>query len=152
MIVTALGPIEASSVKGSCSPQEHLLHKLSPSDLKAVLDAPITLANISEVRRRSSADGDGKGKFALSNRLFSMDESVQELESLADAGGGLVVACSTQQEGRDPAGLAEISRRTGMHVVMAASSRGVRKAWRLTVFVSGAQRRPGVCGGRHTYC
>lgn len=58
---------------------------------------------------------------APSNRLFSLDEGVQELALLKDAGGGLVLACSTAGEGRDPSGLAEISRRTGLGVVMAAS-------------------------------
>lgn len=122
MIATVLGPIEVSSVTGSCSPHEHLLNKPSPSDLKALHDNPITLATLAEAR--SSGD---TGRFAISNTLFSLDECVQELESLTDAGGGLVLACSTQREGRDPPGLAEISRRTGVHVVMAASWQAVRR-------------------------
>ena len=38
-----------------------------------------------------------------------------------DAGGSLVLECSTPREGRDPSGLADISTRTGICIVMAAS-------------------------------
>lgn len=122
MIATVLGPIEISSITGSCSPHEQLLQKLSPSDSKAAYGNPITLHNLANVRSSDT------GRFAASNRLFSLDESVQELRSLVDAGGGLVLECSTSREGRDPSGLVEISRRTGMHIVMAASWKGVRIA------------------------
>lgn len=46
---------------------------------------------------------------------------------MVDAGGALVLACSTVEEGRDPAGLVDISRRSGVRVVMGASSGGVRR-------------------------
>lgn len=115
MIATVLGPIHKSSVTGSCSAHEHLLQKPSPSDMKAIHDNPITLLSLAEAR-----SGDG-GRFAASNRLFSLDESVQEIRSLVDAGGSLVLECSTQREGRDPSGLADISTRTGICIVMAAS-------------------------------
>lgn len=115
MIATVLGPIDKSSVTGSCSAHEHLLQKPSPSDMKAIHDNPITLLSLAEAR---SADG---RRFAASNRLFSLDESVQEVRSLVDAGGSLVLECSTPREGRDPSGLADISTRTGICIVMAAS-------------------------------
>lgn len=120
MIATVLGPVDKSSVTGSCSAHEHLLQKPSPADIKAIQDNPITLLNLAEAR---SCGGEG-GRFTASNRLFSLDESVQEVRSLVDAGGGLVLECSTPGRGRDPSGLADISTRTGINVVMAASSTG----------------------------
>lgn len=127
MIPTVLGPVEAQSITGSCSSREELLHhQVVPRNhaakehelvtMRAIRDNPITLANLAEVR--SSGDA---GRLAPCNRLFSLDESVQELALLKDAGGGLVLACSAAGDGRDPSGLAEISRRTGLGVVMAAS-------------------------------
>lgn len=115
MIATVLGPIDKSFVTGSCSAHEHLLQKPSPSDMKAIHDNPITLLSLAEAR-----SGNG-GRFAASNRLFSLDESAQEVRSLVDAGGSLVLECSTPREGRDPSGLADISARTGICIVMAAA-------------------------------
>lgn len=116
MIPTVLGPIESSSVTEGCSPHECLLQKPSSEDLAAIKMNPLTLANLSEVR--SCVD---YGTFSVSNKLFSLDESVQELGALEDAGGALVVACETAEDGRDPEGLAEIARRSKVGVVMAAS-------------------------------
>ena len=106
---------------GSCCSREELLHKVSPAVMKAIHDNPITLANLAEIR--SSGDS---GSLAASNRLFSLDESVQELASLKDGGGLIVLECSSAiGDGRDPSGLAEISRRSGVSIVMAASAKEV---------------------------
>lgn len=120
MIATVLSPVEAGSITGSCSCREELLHKASQAIMKTLHDNPITLGNLAEIR--SSGDS---GRLAASNRLFSLDESVQELASLKD-GDGLVLECSAVSDGRDPAGLAEISRRSGLRIVMAASAKEVR--------------------------
>ncbi|CBJ32441.1 conserved unknown protein [Ectocarpus siliculosus] len=112
MIPTVLLPVAADAVAGACSSREELLHRATTSSMTAFQDNPITLANLCEAR--SSGDAD---RF----RLFSFDEGVQELASLKDAGGGLLVECSTAAEGRDPSGLAEISRRTGLGIVLGAS-------------------------------
>lgn len=117
MIATVLGPLDAGNITGNCCSREELLHKASPAVMKALHDNPITLANLAEIR----GSGDS-GRLAASNRLFSLDESVQELASLKDAG-GLVLECSAVGDGRDPSGLAEISRRSGVAVVMAASAK-----------------------------
>ncbi|CAM9299642.1 unnamed protein product [Ectocarpus fasciculatus] len=115
MIPTVLLPVAADAVAGTCSSREELLHKATTSTSStttAFHDNPITLASLCEAR--SSGDAD---RF----RLFSLDEGVQELASLKDAGGGLLVECSTAAEGRDPSGLAEISRRSGLGIVLGAS-------------------------------
>lgn len=119
MIPTVLLAVAAETVAGSCSSREELLHKATTSTSStttAFHDNPITLASLCEAR--SSGDAD---RF----RLFSLDEGVQELASLKDAGGGLLVECSTAAEGRDPSGLAEISRRSGLGIVLGASCQQV---------------------------
>lgn len=126
MIPTVLGPVQAVSVTGSCSPREHLLNKPSPADLKAFHDNPITLARLAEFRSGKVSGGGATELDTASNKLFSLDECVQELASLKGVGSGLVLECSRQAEGRYPSGLAEISERSGMHIVMAASWRRVR--------------------------
>jgi predicted metal-dependent phosphotriesterase family hydrolase len=45
--------------------------------------------------------------------------AAQELDLFKQAGGGTLVELTTQDLSRDPAGLVDISRRTGVHVVMA---------------------------------
>lgn len=123
MIATVLGLLDAGSIIGSCCCREELLHKASPATMKALHDNPISLTNLVEVR--SSGD---RGRLAASNRLFSLDESAQELASLN--AGCLVLECSAVSDGRDPSGLAEISRRSGVSIVMAASAREVRmRVW-----------------------
>ncbi|CAN0388561.1 unnamed protein product, partial [Ascophyllum nodosum] len=121
MIPTVLGPIEPSSVEGSCSAHEYLRYKPLPADVEVAHQNPLTLANLSNVR----SCGDD-GRFSVSNKLFSLDESAQELAALVDASGALVVECATVGHGRDPGGLVEISRRSNVGVVMAASWRRVR--------------------------
>lgn len=119
MIPTVLGPVEANDVEGKCSPHEHLLAK--PSGMTAAMLAkvhgePITLSNLPEVRRHPEGSH-------VSDRLLSLDESVQELADLVHVGGakGLVLDCTSVGQGRSAAGLVEVGRRSGMHVVMAAS-------------------------------
>lgn len=121
MIATVLNPLDAGSITGNCCSREELLHKASAATMKALHENPITLANLTEVR--SSGE---RGRLAASNRLFSLDESVQELASLKkDEGGLIIMECSERSDGRDPSGLAEISRRSGVSIVMAASAKQV---------------------------
>lgn len=119
MIVTVLGTVDPSAVTGACSPHEHLLNSRSASSTvssafhTAAAD-PIILSNLREARRYPE-------RFASSNRLFSTDEGVQELQEFVTADGGLLFECTAVFDGRDPNGLVEISTRTGVHVVMGAS-------------------------------
>lgn len=129
MIPTVFGPVKADAVSGSVLSREELLHRVSPETMKTIHDNPITLANLAEVR----SNGDS-GRLAPSNRLFSLDESVQELASLDGAEVGLVLEGSTATEGRDPSGLAEVSRRSGLGIVMAASMKEVRPHYQFWVF------------------
>lgn len=129
MIVTVLGPVEASSITGACSPHEHLLYTKpkpasgAPSGRAAAqpeVAVDITLANLAEVRSNPK-------RFAASNGLHSVDETVQELQQLVSAGGALVMECTKVGDGgRHPAGLVEVANRCGLHIVMGASCLKVR--------------------------
>lgn len=88
-VTTVLGPVDATEL-GITLPHEHLL-----------LDA---------------------FKVFQPHREFLTNDPVlaaQELELFAQAGGGTLVELTTQDLKRDPAGLVEIARRTGVHIVMA---------------------------------
>ncbi len=50
--------------------------------------------------------------------LDSVEDAVDELSAYYDAGGRALVEVTTYGWGRDPEALAEISRRTGVHIVM----------------------------------
>lgn len=123
MIPTVLGPIEPSAVTGKCSPHEHLLAKppgMTPAMLAKIHEDPITLSNLGAIR--SQPEGS-----CASDCLLSLDEIVQELGDLVSAGGNsaLVLDCTSADQGRHPEGLVDVAKRTGMHVVMAASWRRV---------------------------
>jgi predicted metal-dependent phosphotriesterase family hydrolase len=61
--------------------------------------------------------------------LDDLDSSAAELELFAQAGGRAVVELSAPEYGRDAAGLAELSRRTGVHVI-AATGHIMEGYWR----------------------
>lgn len=109
--------------------------------LAKVHEEPITLANFAQVRCQPESSH-------VSDRLLSLDESVQELADLVYIGGakGLVLDCTSVQQGRSAAGLVEVGRRSGLHVVMAAS-------WVSTVIPGGiAPRWVSHPGGYLTPC
>jgi phosphotriesterase-related protein len=86
--MTVLGPVDASEL-GITMPHEHLL-----------MDA---------------------FKVFQPHREFLTNDPVlaaEELQLYKDAGGGTIVELTTQDLNRDPAGLVEISQRTGVHIVM----------------------------------
>ena len=66
--------------------------------------------------------------------LDSLDKSAAEMELFKQAGGGAIVELSAAEYGRDAAGLAELSRRTGVHVI-AATGHIMEGYWRGVVDV-----------------
>jgi len=87
-VVTVQGPVDADEL-GTTLPHEHLL---------------IDLYRVFQPNR----------EFLLND----VDLACHELQRFADAGGRTVVELTTPDMARDPAGLAEISRRTGVNIVM----------------------------------
>src|SRR5205085_1133807 len=61
--------------------------------------------------------------------LDSLDKSAAEMELFQQAGGNAIVELSCSEYGRDGAGLAELSRRTGVHV-LAATGHIMEGYWR----------------------
>ncbi|MBF8189966.1 aryldialkylphosphatase [Nonomuraea sp. K274] len=115
IVRTVLGDVDPAAL-GHTQPHEHLLSDLSrPLSPRATVgeraldNAPITLDNHYRVRRDHTSED---------LRLDSPDVAVAELRRYAEAGGGTVVDATSIGLGRDPAGLAEVSRRSGVHVVM----------------------------------
>jgi phosphotriesterase-related protein len=119
-VQTVLGPIEPATL-GLTLTHEHLLidavgSRPSPavtaSD-RAKWREPLALSNYYDQRRNIHLYRDNL-------RLVSVDEAVQEGIHFKAAGGGGLVDATSVGLARDPVGLATISRRAGIHVVMGA--------------------------------
>jgi predicted metal-dependent phosphotriesterase family hydrolase len=87
MVRTVLGDVEAGTL-GFCSSHDHVLI------------------------------GDGLGARTNPDLLIDdVDAAVRELALFKDAGGGSMVDAMPLDCGRDPAGLVEVSRRSGVHII-----------------------------------
>jgi phosphotriesterase-related protein len=112
-VETVLGPVRASGL-GPTLMHEHLLvDTRTAADKKASPAAvPLGLHNYYLARRNHD--------HPHTLVLDSVSEAVDELAHFAAAGGRTVVEVTPVGIGRDPAGLAEISAASGVHVVMGA--------------------------------
>lgn len=124
---TVLGDVPASSL-GHTQPHEHLLVDLGlPADSADEAErsrqwAPIDLSTYYATRRRHTLQD-----------LLLDDEAVADvsMREYRAAGGGTVVDATSLGLGRDHAGLARISTRSGVHVIMGSSFyyRDYHPAW-----------------------
>ncbi|TCP54239.1 phosphotriesterase-related protein [Tamaricihabitans halophyticus] len=112
---TVLGPVPADQL-GHTQTHEHLLSDLSrPLTAEATAterkrdNELIRLDNYYEIRRYHSAED---------LRLHDVQDAVDELLPYRAKSGGAVVEASSIGLGRDPLGMAEIAKRTGVHIVM----------------------------------
>jgi phosphotriesterase-related protein len=110
--MTVAGPLAAEAL-GPTLMHEHVLCDLtnpkwrgSPSDLA------ISLAGRHELDYRPMVPGH--------HVLQDMDVARQDLDAFRNAGGHLIVELTTGGISPDPAGLAELSRRTGVAIVLGA--------------------------------
>ena len=112
--MTVLGPVEPAAL-GSTLMHEHLLCDLRPlaERQSAEPDTEITLANAFAATYRP---GGIRGNY----RLQDASRATAEARDFAAAGGGTVVDVTTGGIVPDPAGLATISRGSGVHVVLGA--------------------------------
>jgi phosphotriesterase-related protein len=112
-VQTVLGPVSASDL-GRTLMHEHLLvDTRSAAQMKESASAvPLGLHNYYLARRN-----DDHPHCLV---LDSVSEAVDELAHLSAAGGRTLVEVTPVGLGRDPAGLASISRASGVHVVMGA--------------------------------
>jgi phosphotriesterase-related protein len=117
-VMTVLGPVSADSL-GVTLPHEHVLWDMarsmytpSPDPVeRAAAEAPLSLDTLWRVRERPLEQREN---------LAQTDETVaaRELEFYRAAGGGAIVDCTVRGLAPDPAGLARVSRATGVHVVL----------------------------------
>ena len=103
---------------GATTTHEHLYVDFSfmyrparDSPSQELADAPITLENLGWIRRNY-----------YSNRsnleLMDLDTTIEEVRKYSEVGGGAIVDATTTGIGRKPDALAQISRESGVHIVM----------------------------------
>lgn len=116
MLRTVLGDIDPDTM-GVTLPHEHVL-----CDSRIWLQPPVDEVGRGFATAEPSLENLWwMRQFPNSNAgvllLHDADLAVKELEAFRDAGGGTVVDVTPNGLGRDPNGLAAISRRTGLHLV-----------------------------------
>ncbi|GEL25044.1 aryldialkylphosphatase [Pseudonocardia sulfidoxydans NBRC 16205] len=112
--MTVCGPIDAADL-GQTLMHEHLyadFGALAFDDQRVLGDELLTTSDLAEARWDPSA-------FVSNRRFTDIALVAEELGPLVAAGGRTVVDC-TPRPFRNPAALAEISQRAGVHVVMGA--------------------------------
>jgi phosphotriesterase-related protein len=118
-IQTVLGVIDPNNL-GITLPHEHILCDAScwfnepiEATQKAYAYEPVKMKNLGWLRQNSSKNLDNL-------RLWDEELAISELLRFKQAGGSSVVEVSNIGLGRDPSGLARISRATGINIVMGA--------------------------------
>ena len=120
-VTTVLGEVAASEL-GLVLPHEHLFVDQTgypdvvrgPSEKpgeRELWDAPITLENRYDVMARPHL-------YRVAMVADSLEDAVEEVTSFKKAGGGTIVDVTPRAMGRDPGGLVDVARATGVHIVM----------------------------------
>jgi len=111
MIQTVLGPIKPVEL-GSTLMHEHLLCDITPPSLVGQDPGPdISLGNYHDISY-------GRVKNLGNYRLDSREVATDEVHAMREAGGGAIVELTIGGLKPDPEGLAQISRDTGVHILM----------------------------------
>lgn len=120
-ILTVTGPIDPSQL-GSTLMHEHIFIDFqNPVTRAAISRATDLRVHLSMVRLESLHDIRYRGVPNRDNLyLDDMRESIAEVMEFKQRGGGAIVDVSSIGLGRDPNALAQVSRATGLHVVMGA--------------------------------
>ena len=119
LVHTVLGPILPSEL-GSTTTHEHLYVDFSfmyrpaqDSPSPELADAPITLENLGWIRRNYYSNRSNL-------KLMDLVTTVEEVRKFSEVGGGAIVDATTTGIGRNPNALAQISRESGVHIIMGA--------------------------------
>jgi phosphotriesterase-related protein len=117
---TVLGPVPAERL-GVTTTHEHLLTDLShlqkpPAEAsrRATFYAPVTIELLGKLNFSGHTSLDG-------SRLLDVETAIAEAGLYKRAGGDTIVEATSIGIGRDPEGLRQIARATGLHVIMGAS-------------------------------
>lgn len=109
VVVTVLGEIPGAEL-GPTLMHEHVIVDFSYySDGEG--DVPLTLENLGRLRRNP-------GLSRAACQLLDRDLAVREVSDFRRCGGGTIVDVSLADIGRDAPLLAEVSRKTGVHIVV----------------------------------
>ena len=119
-VQTVLGPIEPSEL-GITQTHEHLLvntHAIRPEPTEAsaqqIFHAPLSPSISAYIRHY--------GMENLDNAVLDdIDVAIEEVSLYKRQGGQAIVEVTSNGIGRDPSGLEQISRSTGLHIVAGAS-------------------------------
>jgi phosphotriesterase-related protein len=109
-VQTVQGLVEPG-VLGHVQPHEHLLVNLLPPPFCDAPGEPIRLETLGRLRRHWTSNPENL-------RLDSIDDAIEEMRRYRAAGGGTLVEATCSDIGRDPKALQQISRETGVHIVM----------------------------------
>ncbi len=113
-VQTVLGLIDPSEL-GFTQTHEHVLCALIPQPIRReYAGEPITLENVGYLRRNWLNNPDNM-------ILESETEALDELRRFKASGGGAIVELTPIDTGRNPEGLARVSRKSGLHIVMGTS-------------------------------
>ena len=119
LVHTVLGPVHPAEL-GFTTTHEHLYVDFSfmyrpaqDSPSPELTDAPITIENLGWIRRNY-----------YSNRsnltLMDLNTAIGEVRRYSEVGGGAIVDATTKEIGRNPGALAQMSRESGVHIIMGA--------------------------------
>ena len=118
-IQTVTGPIDSADM-GLTLTHEHILNNTlswwhPPLDGSArsreLVDEPVSIANIWELRHDPFISRDNCV-------MDDLDLAIREVRRFADQGGKTIIETTADGLGRDPLRLAEVSRATGLNIVM----------------------------------
>ena len=119
LVQTVLGPVLPSEL-GSTTTHEHLYVDFSfmyrpaqDSPSPELADAPITLENLGWIRRNYYSNRSNL-------KLMDLVTTVEEVRKFSEVGGGAIVDATTTGIGRNPNALTQISRESGVHIIMGA--------------------------------
>ena len=116
-VQTVLGPIDPN-ILGVTLTHEHLLmsgecYFVEPAEAskRAYIHAPLTMDLLGIIRQVREHNLDNR-------RLWDVQTAIEEVSLYRQFGGDSLVEATAIGIGRDPLGLARISRATGLHIVM----------------------------------
>ncbi|MGE0705283.1 MAG: phosphotriesterase [Vicinamibacterales bacterium] len=111
-VQTVLGPADPATL-GLVLPHEHILCDVTPPDVRAAaggVETPITLENVHDVRYHWI-------RHYGNHVLDDVATAVNEVARFREAGGGTIVDVTIAGIRPQPAGLAEVARRTSVNIV-----------------------------------
>ncbi len=116
-VLTVLGPIEPGRV-GVCMTHEHLLidfqcvlEEPTEASQRKLMEEKVSLENLWWVRHYWNSNKDNL-------QMLDVDTAIEEAREYSLAGGSTIVDVTSIGLARDPIALAQISRATGLNVVM----------------------------------